>query len=60
MRAIIMMHVKQGKFTENFKKIPFVLGHCQIEFLCKFAKQGFVLTPTVPFLFPLLSNFGPL
>lgn len=55
-----MMHVKQGKFTENFKKIPFVLGHCQIEFLCKFAKQGFVLTPTVPFLFPLLSNFGPL
>lgn len=23
------MPVKQGKFTENFKKIPSVLGHCR-------------------------------
>lgn len=42
-----MMHVKQGKFMENFKKTPLVLGHCR-SFCAHLQSKSLLSLPLCP------------
>lgn len=50
---------KTAKVRGELQKDSLCFGSLS-ELLCTFAKQAFALAPSVPVLFPLLSNSGPL